>query len=418
MTSHVERSSAAPRSRKSLSDYERDPVEAWEEQRRKPWQVYVDAELGLRNHWYPAFFSHELREADVSSNAGEPVSEFKHLTMLGEKLLFRRIGGKVYAVQDWCLHRGVPFSSRPECYTAETITCWYHGFTYDVRNGELTAVVTDPECPLIGKIKLRSYPVEERKGLVFIFIGDIDPPPLADDLQPGFLDPDLAISPDGWSREVACNWRPAAENGFDPAHAYIHRNSELVKQYKIPTVLGDTGISRDRGLEVHTGPGPVGIRLLRGAANSIWETDVHGVKIEALFRPGEPDVLEDMVPEVGIWLPCGLSVDPMPKPGWTHYEWYVPVDERHHRYIMTWGTRVTDEHQRARFEDEVRNVWRDALPTQFNHDDVFAREAMADFYSDEGGWYRERLFGPDVVITEWRILASRYGRGVQRRGTQ
>lgn len=409
------KATAGTDARRSIGDYERDPIEAWEEQRRKPWQIYVDAELGLRNHWYPAFFSRELDEADVSSSGGEPVSQFKSLTMLGEKILFRRIGGQVYAVQDWCLHRGVPLSRRPECYTADTITCWYHGFTYDVKDGRLTAVVTDPECPLIGKLRLRSYPVEEQKGMVFVFIGDIDPPPLSDDLQPGFLDPGLAISPDGWSREVACNWRPAAENGFDPAHAYIHRNSELVKKYKIPTVLGDTGISRKRGLEICDGVGPVGIRLLRGAADSIWEADVHGVKIEALYRPGEPGVLEGMIPEVSIWLPCGLVVDPMPKPGWVHYEWYVPVDENHHRYIMTWGTRVTGESDRAEFEDEVKRVWRDALPNEFNHDDVFAREAMAEFYSEEDGWYRERLFGPDVVITEWRILASRKARGVQPR---
>jgi len=30
---------------------------------------------------------------------------------------FHRIGGRVYAVQDSCLHRSVPFSARPECYT-------------------------------------------------------------------------------------------------------------------------------------------------------------------------------------------------------------------------------------------------------------------------------------------------------------
>ena len=115
----------AVESETSIADYQKGTVEAWEEQRRKPWQVYVDATLGFRNHWYPAFFSHELREADVSDAAGEPVGNVKAMTLLGEAVICRRIAGKVYAVQDWCLHRGVPFSSRPECYTRETITCWY-----------------------------------------------------------------------------------------------------------------------------------------------------------------------------------------------------------------------------------------------------------------------------------------------------
>ncbi|MEA2661316.1 MAG: carbazole 1,9a-dioxygenase, partial [Chloroflexota bacterium] len=235
---------------KSIGDYQKDTVEAWEEQRRKPWQVYVDAELGLRNHWYPAFYSHELAEADVSPATGEVVTQTKALKLLGEPILFRRVDGQVCAVQDWCLHRGVPFSVRPECYTKETLTCWYHGFTYDVRDGALTSVITDPGCPLIGKLKLRTYPVQERKGFVWVFVGDIEPPPLETDVPPGFLDESLWVYPDGWTKEVACNWRPAAENGFDPAHAYLHRNSELTKNFKIAFPFSETGISKSRGMEV------------------------------------------------------------------------------------------------------------------------------------------------------------------------
>ena len=34
------------------------------------WQDYLDARVGFRNHWYPAFFSHELKEADASAGNG------------------------------------------------------------------------------------------------------------------------------------------------------------------------------------------------------------------------------------------------------------------------------------------------------------------------------------------------------------
>lgn len=406
--------------RRTIGEYEQEPIEAWEEQRRKPWQLYVDASLGFRNHWYPAFFSSELAEGDTSPPAGDPVSNFKAVKMLGEEIFFRRIDGEVHAVQDWCLHRGVPFSARAECYTSNTITCWYHGFTYDMRDGNLTAVVTDPACPLIGKLKLRRYPVQERQGVVFVFVGDIDPPPLAQDVAPGFLDDDFAVYPNGWSREVACNWRPAAENGFDPAHAYIHRNSKLVTDYKVPTVLGDTDISRTRGMEIvnQDGDGPTGIRLLRGGATAVWDAEVDGVKLGARFRPGEEGVLEGMVPDVSIWMPGGLRVDPFPAPGIIHFEWYVPVDENTHRYIITWGHKLAGEGDRAVFEDEVTTRWRDYVPANFNNEDVFAREAMAKFYSKQDGWFRERLFGPDVVITQWRKLASQTARGVQHRGLQ
>jgi carbazole 1,9a-dioxygenase terminal dioxygenase component len=89
-----------------------------------------------------------------------------------------------------------------------------------------------------------------------------------------------------------------------------------------------------------------------------------------------------------------------------------------HRYIITWGQLVEDDSERQAFEDEISNHWRDEVPTHFNNDDVFAREAMSEFYSNEDGWFRERLFGPDIVITQWRKLASRAARGVQHRGLQ
>ena len=53
----------------------------------------------------------------------------------------------------------------------------------------------------------------------------------------------------------------------------------------------------------------------------------------------------------------------------------------------------------------------------FNVDDVTAREAMEVFYAQEGGWEKERLYRPDVIITEWRKLASTHNRGIQRRPT-
>src|SRR5215467_16374936 len=128
---------------------------------RRPWRAYFEASLGFRNHWYPAFFSGQLAEGECRGQV-----------MLGERILFKRTEGRVYAIEDRCAHRGVPFSVRPECYTKNTISCWYHGFTYDLRDGKLVAIITDPESPLIGRVAMRSYPVEEHKGLIFAYIGD------------------------------------------------------------------------------------------------------------------------------------------------------------------------------------------------------------------------------------------------------
>ncbi|MGR9091061.1 MAG: Rieske 2Fe-2S domain-containing protein, partial [Gammaproteobacteria bacterium] len=55
--------------------------------------------MGFRNHWYPA-----MRSADIAEDEVKPV------TILGEDILFKRVKGRVYAVQNSCAHRGYRFS--------------------------------------------------------------------------------------------------------------------------------------------------------------------------------------------------------------------------------------------------------------------------------------------------------------------
>jgi carbazole 1,9a-dioxygenase len=410
--------------RQSMTSIEQGPIEAWEEQRRKPWQEYVEATLGWRNHWYPAFFSNELEEADVSNSSGNEVEQFKVATLLGERILFRRIEGTVYAIQDWCLHRGVPFSTRPECYTKETITCWYHGFTYDVRSGALNAILTDPDSPLIGKVGLRKYPVIEAKNMVWVFIGDLDPvPPLETDVPPGMLEDSHWICPDGWSTKVKCNWRPAVENGFDPAHVYIHRNSQIVQDLKLTVAFGTTDIAKGTDLEIYdSGPGPYGLMMYTRTAKPVWEAEVNGTKVEARYKPGDEEqddsVTNREIPVISAWMPSAITARPFPLPGITHYEFLVPIDEEHHNYIIAWGKDVHSDSDRKEFEEVMESGLAEQITEGFSNEDLFAREQLADFYSDGDGFFRERLFGPDVVITTWRKLASRLNRGIQRRGMQ
>ena len=87
--------------------------------RIKAWRPYVEAKLGFRNHWYPTLLSSEVEE-------GKP----KTFKLLGENILLNRVDGKVHCIRNRCLHRGVNFSSRLECFEKGTITCWYHGWTY------------------------------------------------------------------------------------------------------------------------------------------------------------------------------------------------------------------------------------------------------------------------------------------------
>ena len=379
-----------------------DDVSSGEDFVRKPWQPYLDAALGFRNHWYAAFFSAQLAEGDVRAQE-----------LLGERILFKRIDGRVHAIEDRCAHRGVQLSVRPECYSKTTISCWYHGFTYDFRTGRLVGIVTDPESTLIGKIGLKSYPIEERQNVVFIFIGDAAPHALALDLQPGFLDEDLAVAPNGEFDVVRSNWRLAAENGVDASHIYIHRNSGLLNAKRKPLPLSSYFNTRE-GMVIDRDGGPKGVIKGVGRRTSVWETAIEGVKVEAQYRPGITATTNN-VTDTSLWLPCGLKVDPFPDVDMMQFEWYVPIDERSHNYIVTWGRRVKDDVERQRFYHEVDAVWKDLVVDKFNNEDVLAREAMERFYADEDGWNREYLYRPDLVLIEWRKLASKHNRGIQRR---
>jgi len=379
-----------------------DNLNAEEDFSTKPWAGYLEAELGFRNHWYPAFFSRELGEGDCLG-----------LELLGERIFFKRIDGRVHAMEDRCAHRGVTLSTRPECFSANTVSCWYHGFTYDVRDGKLVAIITDPESPLIGKVRLRTYAVEERKNLVFIFIGDGDPPPLAEDVQPGFLDEDLFIAPNGDRGVVRSNWRLAAENGVDASHIYIHRNSHLVNAARKAVPLSSYFVNRDEMVVDRDGH-PRGVVKGAGRKVSVWETEVEGNRVATQYRP-QDNPENSAITDTSLWMPCGLKVDPFPAKDMIHFEWYVPIDERSHYYIVTWGKRISDPGAQAQFTREVETYWREMVVDNFNDEDVFAREAMERFYAEEDGWNRERLFRPDIVLTEWRKLASRRNRGIQRR---
>jgi phenylpropionate dioxygenase-like ring-hydroxylating dioxygenase large terminal subunit len=114
-----------------------------------PWPRYEAAVLGFRNYWYPAMQSRKLGQTPVS------------VVMLGERLLFIRHQGRCYALEDRCAHRGVPLSvGTCEFPGTATISCRYHGWTYDITNGKCVGAVTDgPDSPIVGKVSIASYPV-------------------------------------------------------------------------------------------------------------------------------------------------------------------------------------------------------------------------------------------------------------------
>ncbi len=110
----------------------------------------------LRNGWYSAIWSHELKDKPVGR------------TFLNEKVvLFRNASGQVGALEDRCCHRAAPLSHGE--LAGEYLACGYHGLKFDV-NGQCVEVPGQSEVPAGAKV--RSYPVQEKRNVVWIWMGD------------------------------------------------------------------------------------------------------------------------------------------------------------------------------------------------------------------------------------------------------
>jgi phenylpropionate dioxygenase-like ring-hydroxylating dioxygenase large terminal subunit len=267
-----------------------------------------------------------------------------------------------------------------------TWTCCYHGWTFDLETGTLVAAITDgPDSPICGKVAVRTYPVEERIGLVWIYLGDAEsPPPVEADIPSELLATDAVVV--GRRTERHGNWRFGAENGIDEGHAkFLHRRSLWVLRRQMPTWVrhhmeptGEGWITRVPD-EVHYDTEFP--KLGTWPKRRFWRTRGRGKAT------------------VSIRLPCALRVA---YDAWRHFEWWVPTDPDHHIYIQLISKRAGPL-ERLRFRFYYRAWVRWVFHGLFNDEDRLMVDVM--------DAPPERLYRPDVAITEWRKLCETQARG-------
>ena len=73
------------------------------------------------------------------------------------------------ALEDACPHRKLPLSKGR--LTGGTVECSYHGLTYDCSGACVRAPTRDGPPPAVT---VRSYPVEDRWDILWIWMGDAD----------------------------------------------------------------------------------------------------------------------------------------------------------------------------------------------------------------------------------------------------
>ena len=165
----------------------------------------------FRSYWIPALLAQELPE-----NKCPPV----RVKLLSERLLaFRDTQGRYGLIDEFCAHRGVSlwFGRNEE----NGLRCPYHGWKYDVT-GQCVEVPSEPaESRYCNRIRLKSYPLVERGGILWTYMG-------APDRQPPLPEFEIALErPE--QRYIAkrlqeSNWLQALEGGIDSSHvSWLHR---------------------------------------------------------------------------------------------------------------------------------------------------------------------------------------------------
>jgi nitrite reductase/ring-hydroxylating ferredoxin subunit len=195
----------------------------------------------MRQYWQPVMLIDELPEK-------RPV---KALEVMGQQLVaFRDEQGRYGLMDRDCPHRGADLAfGRLE---NGGLRCAFHGWLFDV-NGKCLETPGEPgRSRLCEKVSQRSYPVAERAGVLFAYLGEGAPP--AFPAMDCFRAPDSHVF--AFKGYLDCNWVQALEVGIDPAHAsFLHRffedesiDTSYGKQFRGASVDSDmpmTKILRD-----------------------------------------------------------------------------------------------------------------------------------------------------------------------------
>jgi len=165
----------------------------------------------FRSYWIPALLADELPENDCP-----PV----RVKLLSERLLaFRDTNGRYGLVDEFCAHRGVSlwFGRNEDC----GLRCSYHGWKYDVT-GQCVDVPSEPEeSGFARKIKLRSYPLVERGGVLWTYMGPAEAQPPLPEWEFIMVPPNHTFAS---KRFQETNWLQAMEGGIDSSHvSFLHR---------------------------------------------------------------------------------------------------------------------------------------------------------------------------------------------------
>jgi nitrite reductase/ring-hydroxylating ferredoxin subunit len=182
----------------------------------------------MRRYWQPV-----LASQNVTTRPQE-------IRILGEDLIvFRDRKGRPGLLYPRCMHRGTSlFYGKVE---EEGIRCCYHGWLFDVQ-GHCLDQPCEPQGGLHRDLARQPwYPVQERYGLVWAYMGPPAKRPLLprwdvlDDLQPGEVyianDRSWGTTRDGSMPITPYSWLHMNDNIMDPFHVQVLHTTFSIVQF-------------------------------------------------------------------------------------------------------------------------------------------------------------------------------------------
>ena len=162
----------------------------------------------LRRYWQPVALTDEMQ--------GErPV---KPVRVFGENLVLFKQSNSFGLIERHCAHRGADLAyGRLE---DGGLRCAFHGWLFDPQGRCLETPAEPAGSRLCEHVRQRAYPVVEKSGVLFAYLGEGE--------APAFPALDCFVAPDAYTFAFKgywdCNWLQALEVGIDPAHAsWLHR---------------------------------------------------------------------------------------------------------------------------------------------------------------------------------------------------
>lgn len=326
----------------------------------------------LRRYWHPV---------GLSSDAADTPRPVK---ILGEELILFRDGqGRAGLVYPRCCHRGTTlYYGKVE---ERGIRCCYHGWLFDVEGRCLEMPCEpNPTGAQCQRVRQPWYPVEERYGLVFAYLGPPERKPVLPRYEclevmgeGEFVEADDSSIGSGGIVIAPCNWLQHFENVVDPYH--------------VPILHG-------------TFSGPQFVEQMAAFPKVKFEYGRQGVKSTSI-RPG-PDgksfrrVTEAVVPTLRV----------VPNPRVAQYGmvesigWTLPIDDTHYRIYV--AGRVREKGELAKFKSRYNGkAWAELTAAEHQKfpGDVEAQvgQGPITFHSEE------HLMSSDQGVSMLRILLQK-----------